>query len=106
MSREESDYLAWTKNPLFNIEKAVELKKLRRDVTLKIIVDGLSEDEKSLITLSNSEGLTPERIAVKTANDVELIRYQLLKIEHKIIHRGRTDSTRHNFPRPPVTRPL
>ena len=48
MSGEESDHLAWTTNPLLNIEKAVELKKLRRDAPLKIVVAGLSRDELSL----------------------------------------------------------
>jgi hypothetical protein len=106
MSGEESyRHLAWTKNPLLDIEKAVELKKLRRDVPLKIIVDGLSQDELSLFTLYK-EGLTPESIAEKTANDIELVRYQLLKIEHKIIYRARTDRTRRDFPHSLVTRPL
>lgn len=90
MSREESDHLAWTKNPLLNIEKAVELKKLRRDVLLKIIVDGLSRDELSLFTLYRVEGLSPERIAEKMGNDIESVHYQLLKIEHKMIYRDRT----------------
>jgi hypothetical protein len=44
MSGEESDHLAWTTNPLLNIEKAVELKKLRRAVPLKIIFAGPSQD--------------------------------------------------------------
>lgn len=56
MSGPESDHLAWIKNPLLNIEKAVELKKLRRDVPLKMIVDGLSRDEISLFTLYKVEG--------------------------------------------------
>ena len=93
MSGEEGDHMAWTKNPLLNIQKAVELRKLRRDVPLKIIVAGLSQDEISLFTLYKVDGLTPEIIAEKMANDVELVRYQLLKIEHKFIYRARTDST-------------
>lgn len=56
MSGAEGDHLAWIKNPLLNIEKAVELKKLRRDVPLKTIVDGLSRDEISLFTLYKVEG--------------------------------------------------
>ncbi|HKR13053.1 MAG TPA: hypothetical protein VJT15_13420 [Pyrinomonadaceae bacterium] len=55
MSGEESDHLEWIKNPLLNIERAVELKKLRRDVPLKIIRD------LSLFTLYE-ERLTPKRI--------------------------------------------
>lgn len=96
---DESDRLAWTKNPLLNIEKAVELKKLRRDVPLKIVVDGLSRDELSLFTLYEVEGLTPERIVEKTANDVESVRYQLLKIEHKILYRTRIGSTHPPVPK-------
>ena len=90
MSVEEHDHLAWTRNPLLNIEKAGEMKKLRRDVPLKIIIAGLSRDELSLFT-RYKEGLTPERIAEEMGNDVESVRYQLLKIEHKIIYRSRTD---------------
>ncbi len=92
MRGQESDHLAWTKNPLLNVAKAVELKKLRRDVPLKIIIDGFSRDDLSLFKLY-AEGLSPERIAEETANEVESVRYQLLKIEHKIIHRTRANST-------------
>jgi DNA-directed RNA polymerase specialized sigma24 family protein len=80
---------AWTSNPLLNIEKAIALKKLRREVRLKIVLSGLSREEINLLTLHRVEGLTPKRIAEKIREDVELIRYQLLKIERKIIHQVR-----------------
>ena len=67
MSGEESDHLEWTKNPLLNIEKAVELKKLRRDVPLKIIAVRLRRDDLSLFTLSK-EGGTAERRPIVTCS--------------------------------------
>jgi len=80
--------LAWINNPLQNIEKAIELLKLRREVRLRTIPGQFTGDELNLLMLHKVEGLTPEQIAERIGEKTESIRYQLFMIATRVTKRN------------------
>lgn len=64
------------------------LEKLRAE-TLRQILEVLSEYDRYLLKLHKVDGLSPKRIAELTGENVDWLRYQLIKITAKVRYRAR-----------------
>lgn len=76
-------------NEVFTGVDAEQLEELREEVPLRMILQGLSEDDRELIRLHKVEELSPKKIAEIRGEDVYRLRYRLNNIYATIRYRAR-----------------
>ncbi|HET6980045.1 MAG TPA: RNA polymerase sigma factor [Pyrinomonadaceae bacterium] len=69
---------------------AEQLDQLREEIPLQMILHEISEADRKLFYLHIVEDLSPKKIAKRTGENADSIRYQLTKIKAKIGYRAQT----------------
>jgi RNA polymerase sigma factor (sigma-70 family) len=75
-------------NGVFTGIDAEQLDQLLEEVPLQMIFHEISESDMELLELHIVEGLSPKKIAKRTGENADTIRYRLIKIKAKISYRA------------------